>query len=88
MTACSLALSELISIMSEINEKMCVICRVDSETECLSETTFRLSERGLDTLKRYIELHNDVQLSEYLHQEHTFVTDYCRKESTNKKSYE
>ena len=90
MTACSLALSELISIMSEINEKMCVICWVDLETECLSEPTFTVTERGLETLKKFSELRNDVQLSEYLHQEHTIVTVHegCRKDYTNKKSYE
>jgi len=76
--------------MSEINEKMCVICRVELEDECIPAETVTLSEKGKKSLKDCCELRNDVELLKYLSSDSSIVIAHvdCRKVYTNKKSCE
>ena len=76
--------------MSQITDKMCVICRVEFDTECLPEPTTKLTSKGIQTLMEYSELRGNTELTEYLSNDSNVVIAHidCRKEYTNKKSYE
>jgi len=74
--------------MPVINEKMCIICRVNFDTECIPAETVTLSEKGIQSLKECGELRGDVELTDYLSAVPGIVIAHiqCRKSYTNKKS--
>ena len=76
------------SLCSELNENVCVICRV----EFISSTDKDVSEvsRGLQRLLEYSEKYNDVQLTQYLLSKPPVVKVHnsCRRNYISKRRYE
>ena len=80
--------------MGELNENMCLICRVDFSTESICDKV-KLSDKGIETLRQYSLLRGDKRITEYLltldqleQQKDVNVHSHCRKDYTNKRSYE